>query len=105
MNPNTLAQPSISSSSLAAFILADAFLHYPLMRYAFQSTDEERGLLLHKLFAKSVAAASLYGGVLVSNDAKAALTWLPGNCFPLSLSNELRAGMLAIPLQIGIRPT
>jgi ribosomal protein S18 acetylase RimI-like enzyme len=89
----------------AAGILADAFLHYPLMRFAFREREKERSMKLHKLFNKSVVAASLYGGVLVSADAQAALTWLPGKHFPLTLWSEFRAGMLAIPLQIGIKPT
>jgi hypothetical protein len=95
----------MSVNQTAAAILADSFLHYPLMRFAFGCNEQERSLKLHKLFAKSVAAASRYGGVIVSEDATAALTWLPGRSFPLSLWRELNAGMLAIPLQVGIKPT
>ena len=43
--------------------------------------------------------------MIVREDVNAALTWLPGNYFPLTLWDELRTGMLAIPLQIGIKPT
>jgi hypothetical protein len=89
----------------AALILADAFLHYPLMRFAFGDDEAKRSTMLSRLFNKTVVATSLYGGVIISEDGRAAITWLPGKAFPLTLMNELRAGMLAIPLQVGVKST
>ncbi|MES2621836.1 MAG: hypothetical protein V4615_13385, partial [Bacteroidota bacterium] len=83
----------MNTNQQAVQILADSFLHYPLMRFAFDTTDAHRSVLLQKLFNKSVAAASMFGGVLVSNDGHAALIWQTGKCFPLTLWNELFAGM------------
>ena len=95
-----------STETTAAIIIADAFLHYPLMQYAFEGYSEQRRIvLLQKLYTRCVTAASMYGRVLVTPDSQGAVIWLPGKNFPLSLLHEIRSGMATIPFQIGIKPT
>jgi len=90
----------------AGEILADAFLHYPLMKYAFDGkTEEVRSEGLHHLYKHCAKAASIYGGVIVTPDAKGALIWLPGKHFPLGLTHEVKSGMWAIPFNLGIKTT
>lgn len=90
----------------AGGILAEAFLHYPLMRYAFDGkTEETRRRGLNHLYRHCSKAASVYGGVIVTPDQQGALIWLPGKNFPLRLVHEIRSGMWAIPFYLGAKTT
>ncbi len=90
----------------AGTIIAKAFLHYPLMQYAFAGhTEEKRQQLLNHLYTRCVAAADIYGGVLVTPEKQGAVIWLPGKNFQLTLLHEIRSGMALIPFQIGIKQT
>lgn len=96
----------MSTTNQAAKILADSFLHYPLMKYAFKEcSEEQRSKNLLQLYHYCSQAASLYGGVLVSPDQKGALIWLSGNNFPLGVFREIKSGMWTIPFQIGLPAT
>lgn len=95
-----------STNQTASEILATSFLHYPLMKYAFDDcTEEKRAALLYRLYNKCVSASSIYGGVIITPDKLGAVIWLPGNNFQLTLLNEIRSGMALIPLQIGVKHT
>ena len=90
----------------AGTIIAGAFLHYPLMQYAFEGhTEEKRQQLLNRLYNRCVAAADIYGGVLVTPDKQGAVIWLPGKNFQLTLLHEIRSGMALIPFELGIKST
>ncbi len=90
----------------AGQILADAFLHYPLMLHAFEgSTELERSQALHQLYTHCAKAAFKYGGVRLDADRQAALIWLPVHHFPLGLFREAKAGMLSLPFRLGIKST
>lgn len=90
----------------AGKVLADAFLHYPLMQYAFEGkTEEVRSKSLHHLYTRCSKAASIHGGVILTADQQGALIWLPGKHFPLGLSHEIKSGMWTIPLKLGIKTT
>lgn len=90
----------------AGSILADAFLHYPLILHAFDGkTEAVRSNALHHLYKNCSKAASLYGGVIVTRDNQGALIWLPGKHFPLGIIRMLKSGMAAIPFQIGAKAT
>ncbi len=91
---------------LAGKILADAFLHYPLMNYAFEgNAEEERSAGLHHLYKCCSKTASIYGGVILTSDQQGALIWLPGKHFPLGLKHEINSGMWMIPFNLGIKTT
>ena len=91
---------------LVGAILADAFLHYPLMDFAFEGkTAAQQQLGLLHLYTACTNACSTFGGIHISDDQQGALVWLSGNNFPLGLLNELRAGMLNIPFQLGVKTT
>lgn len=95
-----------SQKQIATRILGDAFLHYPLMKYAFEGhSEEERAALLLKLYRGCVSAAHIYGGVLITPDELGAVIWLPRKSFPLTLSMEIRSGMWTLPVQLGQRAT
>ncbi len=90
----------------AGEILADAFLHYPLMLHAFEGfTEQERHRRLLQLYTRCASAAAMYGGVVMNDTNDGALIWLPGSSFPLSLPQEIRSGMGLIPFTVGPRPT
>ena len=90
----------------AGKILADAFLHYPLMQYAFEGKSEEvRSKGLHHLYKCCSKASSIYGGVILTPDQQGALIWLPGRHFPLTLKHEIKSGMWTIPFNLGIKTT
>jgi len=90
----------------AARVIANAFLHYPLMLYAFEGrTEGQRARLLDKLYSRCVAAADMYGGVLVTPDKQGAVIWLTGKNFTLTLPKEIRSGMWTIPFQLGAKAT
>lgn len=90
----------------AAHVIASAFLHYPFMLYAFEGMSEERRLeLLKRMHRHCVTASAMFGGVIVTPDEQGAVMWLPGKNFPLNLLHEIRSGLAAIPLEIGIKPT
>ena len=90
----------------AATVIAKAFLHYPLMGYAFEGCSEEkRQQMLNRLYSRCVAAADIYGGVLVTSDKQGAVIWLPGKNFQLTLLHEIRSGMALIPFELGIKST
>lgn len=93
-------------SHQAGSILADAFLHYPLMDFAFEGkTAAQQQLGLLHLYTACTNACSTFGGVQISDDQQGALVWLSGNNFPLGLVKELRAGMLRIPFALGVKTT
>ncbi len=94
------------NNSVIAGILAQAFINYPLMRFAFEGkTETERQRGLGHLYHHCTQAAALYGGALLSADGNASLIWLPGSAFPLGLLREIRSGMAAIPFKLGPRAT
>ena len=96
----------MASYQQAGQILADAFLHYPLMLHAFEgSTELERSQALHQLYTHCAKAAQAYGGVLCLPDENGALIWLPVHHFPLGLFREAKAGMLSLPFRLGIKST
>lgn len=87
-------------------ILAEAFINYPLMRFAFEGkTEAERQRGLGHLYHHCTQAAALYGGALLSEDGNASLIWLPGSAFPLGLLREIKSGMAAIPFKLGPKAT
>jgi hypothetical protein len=91
---------------IAGEILADAFLHYPLICYAFDGhTTDQRSKGVHQLYTRCASAAGMYGGITIADDERGALIWLPGKNSPLSLWQELRSGMGAIPFVLGPRAT
>jgi ribosomal protein S18 acetylase RimI-like enzyme len=95
-----------ATNSTASDIIARAFIDYPLMQYAFEGhSEEQRAVLLNRLHSKCVAAADIYGGVIVIPDKLGAVIWLPGKNFTLTLPKEIRSGMALIPFQIGIKAT
>ena len=95
-----------TKNQIAARVLADTFLHYPLMIHAFEGrTEQERTLLLHMLYKSCVAAADMYGGVLTMPNELGAAIWLPGKNFTLTLAKEIRSGMAVIPFQLGPKAT
>jgi|LakMenEpi03Aug12_release.lakeMendotaPanAssembly.Ray.scaffolds.fasta_scaffold411944_2 ribosomal protein S18 acetylase RimI-like enzyme len=86
----------------AGEILADAFLHYPLITYAFEGkSDEARKRNLLHLYTNCTKACSEYGGIELLDNSKGALIWLSGENFPLGLWKEIQSGMAAIPFNIG----
>lgn len=90
----------------AGAILADAFLHYPLMQYAFEGrTEETRSKGLLHLYTSCAAASSKFGGVIVTPDKNGALIWLSGQNFPLGLMREIKSGMATIPFNLGPKAT
>jgi ribosomal protein S18 acetylase RimI-like enzyme len=90
----------------AGKILADAFLHYPLMQYAFEGrSEEERAKALHQMYSCCVPAAALYGGVILSEGKQGALIWLNGKNFPLGLLREIKSSMWTIPFHLGAKTT
>ena len=90
----------------AGRIIADAFLHYPLMTYAFEGmTEKRRARQLLTLHTKCVKASAMYGAVITRPDELGALIWLPGENFTLSLAKEILSGMATIPLQLGPKAT
>ncbi|MCX6197860.1 MAG: GNAT family N-acetyltransferase [Bacteroidetes bacterium] len=90
----------------AGKILADAFLHYPLMQYAFEGrSEEQRAKALLDLHTSCSKAAALYGGVILSEDKQGALIWLNGKNFPLGLLREINSGMWTIPFKLGAKAT
>ncbi len=96
----------MQSYQQAGVLLANAFLHYPLMQYAFEGkTEEARSAGLHHLYKHCSKAASIYGGVIVTPDQQGALIWLPGKHFPLTLMHEIKSGMWTIPFKLGLKPT
>ena len=95
-----------TKNQIATRVLADAFLHYPLMLHAFEGhTEQQRAQLLHKLYSRCVPATDIYGGVHITPDELGAVIWLPGRHFPLGLPREIRSGMAAIPFELGPRAT
>jgi ribosomal protein S18 acetylase RimI-like enzyme len=87
-------------------IIAEAFLHYPLMKYAFEGMSEERRAKhLLTLYTKCVKASAMYGGVITRPDDLGAVIWLPGENFTLTLAKEIRSGMATIPLLLGPKAT
>jgi ribosomal protein S18 acetylase RimI-like enzyme len=87
-------------------ILANAFLHYPLMLYAFEGCSESQRLkLLHHLYYHCVRASAMYGGVITNQDGSGALIWLSGESFPMGLWHEVKAGMWALPFRLGLKAT
>ncbi len=96
----------MASYQQAGQILADAFLHYPLMLHAFERrTELERSQALHQLYTHCAKAAQAYGGVLYLPDGNGALIWLPGKHFPLGLVREVKSGMITLPFKLGISST
>lgn len=90
----------------AGIILGQAFLHYPLMQYAFEGrTEAKRAAALKQLYVPCSFACAKYGGVLLSPDQKGALIWLPDKYFPLGLYREITSGMVTLPFKVGIKST
>lgn len=90
----------------AGKIFAEAFIHYPLMQYAFEGrTEEVKSKGLHTLYIHCAKAATIYGGLLITLDQQGALIWLPGKHFPLGLPREIKSGMAAIPFKLGAKAT
>jgi hypothetical protein len=95
-----------TKKQIASRVLAGAFLHYPLMKFAFEGhTEEERAAMLLKLYTGCVSAAKIYGGIHTTPDDLGAVIWLPGRSFPLTLSMEIRSGMWTLPVQLGQKAT
>ena len=96
----------MSQQPITTKILADAFLHYPLMKYAFEErAEEERSKSLHELYKCCTSACNKYGGVITTDDKQGALIWLSGKNFPLGLMREIKSDMWTIPFQLGVKPT
>lgn len=90
----------------AGAILADSFLHYPLMQYAFDGrSEEQRRQGLRQLYSRCTVAAAKYGGVITSGEHKGALIWLPGKNYPLGLFREFMSGMAPLPFKLGFKTT
>lgn len=90
----------------AGAILADAFLHYPLMQYAFEGCAEaRRSKGLHHLYTSCAKGAAMYGGVIITPGNSGALIWLPGKHFPMGLIREIKSGMATIPFNLGPKAT
>ncbi|KAF0701641.1 Aste57867_7936 [Aphanomyces stellatus] len=73
-------------------VLAVAFLHYPVMDFAFEGESEAaQARKLKIMFQCCANAARLFDGTIQTEDKDGALLWLPGPKAPLGLWRELRA--------------
>jgi GNAT superfamily N-acetyltransferase len=96
----------MSKNDIASQVIADAFFNYATMTYAFGGYSEAQRMAgTQKLFRRCVAAADKFGGIVTTPDNKGALIWLSGDYFPMGIVNEITSGMLAIPFEIGVKPT
>lgn len=97
---------AMSSSNKVGEILAYAFLHYPLMKYAFEGKSEaQRTDSLNHLYTRCTSASIKYGGVITTENSRGALIWLSGKNFPLGLWREIKSGMGTIPFNLGAKAT
>ncbi len=99
-SPHARSPVTRSASPSIPAVLAEAFCEDPMMRHVFPEprTRTER---LVRLFAGSQRHAVLTGGGAASTDAAAAL-WLPLQRLEMTAGDVLRAGMLGLPLAIGL---
>ncbi|KAF0697049.1 Aste57867_12233 [Aphanomyces stellatus] len=89
-----------------AEVLAQAFLHYPSMDWAFEGeSDAEQLRKLVITYDALLDAVQRYGGVVHASDGTGALLWLPGTHFPLGLWRELWTSIAALPFRIGFHAT
>ncbi|KAF0701640.1 Aste57867_7935 [Aphanomyces stellatus] len=103
-HPNNMPSAYNNPTDVVGDVLAAAFLHYPVMDFAFQGESEaEQARKLQIMFRFCANAARLYGGSAFTEEKDGALLWLPGSKVPLGLWRELRAGVAALPFQIGLR--
>ncbi|KAG9403356.1 hypothetical protein AC1031_006001 [Aphanomyces cochlioides] len=78
--------------------LAQAFLDYPCMKYAFDGMTEAERLEKLTILERTVAVAALnFGGIVEAKDGNGALLWLAGKNFPLSLEQSEQSGITALP--------
>jgi GNAT superfamily N-acetyltransferase len=90
----------------AGAILAEAFLHYPLMLHAFEGcSEEERAKKILQMHTHCAKASKLYGGLIITPDEQGAIAWLNGKNFPLGLLREIKGGMAILSLKLGVKST
>ncbi|CAK4081513.1 unnamed protein product [Aphanomyces euteiches] len=83
--------------------LAQAFLHYPCMKYAFDGMTEAERLEKLTILERTVAVAALnFGGIVETKDGNGALLWLAGKNFPLSLEQSEQSGITELPALLGM---
>lgn len=92
--------------AIAGQVLGAAFKHYPLMEYAFNGFGEQKKMIaLQNLYTHCAKATVKYGGLILTEDKKGALIWLPSENFQLGMWRELISGMALIPFKIGFKAT
>lgn len=93
---------SIQSQRKAiAEMLGSAFSKDPFMSYIFPDATT-RVQNLTKLFRPIINCALSYGGIEIASEGDAAVLWLSGKNFPLTLLPLIRSGLVWIPWQIGL---
>ncbi|CAK4677219.1 unnamed protein product [Aphanomyces euteiches] len=70
--------------------LAQAFLHYPCMKYAFDGMTEAERLEKLTILERT------------TKDGNGALLWLAGKNFPLSLEQSEQSGITELPAPLGM---
>ena len=93
--------PMGSQKKAIADTLGNAFSKDPFMSYIFPDATT-RVQNLTKLFLPIINCASAYGGVEMTPEADAAILWLSGKNFPLTLLQLIRSGLVWMPWQIGL---
>lgn len=87
-------------------VLGEAFLDYPLMRYAFEGQSPERyRRSVFTLYGCCANGCASYGNTFLHPSGHGALTYLSGDFFPMGLWKELQTGFLAVPFTLGLKAT
>jgi ribosomal protein S18 acetylase RimI-like enzyme len=87
-------------------VLGEAFLDYPLMRYAFDGQSPEKyKKSVFTLYGCCANGCAAYGNTFLHPSGDGALTYLSGDSFPMGLWKELQTGFLAVPLNLGLKAT
>jgi ribosomal protein S18 acetylase RimI-like enzyme len=81
--------------------LARAFFDYNLMQYAAPDA-RRRGPGVASLYGALLSDSFRFGEVFVTSEVVGVACWLPPEKSDISLSRQVRAGMLALPLRFGL---
>ena len=87
-------------------VLGEAFLDYPLMRYACDGQSPEKyKKSFFTLYGCCANGCAAYGNTFLHPSGDGALTYPSGDSFPMGLWKELQTGFLAVPLNLGLKAT
>lgn len=87
-------------------VLGEAFLSYPLMKYAFEGQSQERfKKSVFTLYGCCANGCASYGNTYLHPSGDGAITYLHGQSFPLGFWKELKTGFLAVPFHLGLKAT